>query len=157
VTSRIILEALHTNGGGHLWSIDYPPLDPTWHPQIGIAVGNRFSDQWTYIKGSSRRRLPGLLSSIGPIDLFVHDSLHSTNNVRFELERAWSALDSKGAVVVDDIDSNRGFQLFTHDFRGHHDLICEAEPLQPDPRRFNQKGLFGIIIKTPAGQVAGSA
>jgi hypothetical protein len=83
VTSRIILEALNSNGGAHLWSIDYPPLDTTWHAQIGIAVGNRFADRWTYIKGSSRRRLSGLLSSLGPIDLFVHDSLHSTNNVRF--------------------------------------------------------------------------
>jgi hypothetical protein len=28
-------------------------------------------------------------------------------------------------------------------------MICEAEPLHPDLRRFNQKGLFGIILKEP--------
>ncbi len=26
-------------------------------------------------------------------------------------------------------------------------MICEAEPLHPDLRRFNNKGLFGIILK----------
>jgi hypothetical protein len=147
VTSRFILEALKSNGGGHLWSVDYPPLDTTWHAQIGIAVGSRFSDQWTYIKGSSRRRLPGLLSSIGPIGLFVHDSLHSKDNVCFELEQAWPALQSDGAVVVDDIDSNRGFQLFTDKLDSGQHIVCEAEPVHPDPRRFNQKGQFGIILK----------
>jgi hypothetical protein len=150
VTSRFILEALKSNGGGHLWSIDYAPLDKTWHTQIGIAVSNRFADQWTYIKGSSRRRLPGLLSSIGPVGLFVHDSLHSANNVRFELGEAWSALESDGAIVVDDIDCNRGFQLFTQNFDGYQHLICEAEPVHPDPRRFNEKGQFGIIVKIGA-------
>jgi hypothetical protein len=28
-------------------------------------------------------------------------------------------------------------------------MICEAEPLHPDLRRFNKKGLFGIILKEP--------
>jgi hypothetical protein len=26
-------------------------------------------------------------------------------------------------------------------------LVCEAEPIRPDLRRFNKKGLFGIILK----------
>ena len=152
VTTRFILEALKSNGGGHLWSIDYPPLDTTWHTQIGIAVGDRFADQWTYIRGSSRRRLPTLLSSTGPIGLFVHDSLHSANNVRFELGEAWSALTSDGAIVVDDIDCNRGFQLFMQSFDGYQHLVCESEPVHPDPRRFNKKGQFGIIVKAAAAQ-----
>jgi hypothetical protein len=29
-------------------------------------------------------------------------------------------------------------------------MICEAEPLRPDLRRFNKKGLFGIILKAAA-------
>jgi hypothetical protein len=157
VTSRFILEALKSNGGGHLWSIDYPPLDATWHAQIGIAVGSRFADQWTYIKGSSRRRLPDLLSSMRTVGLFVHDSLHSANNVRFELGEAWSALEPDGAIVVDAIDCNRGFQLFTQDFAGYQHLVCEAEPVHPDPRRFNQKGQFGIIVKVAARDEAGRA
>jgi Methyltransferase domain len=149
VTSRLILEALERNGSGHLWSIDHPPLEREWHEQIGMAVDGRFPHSWTYIRGSSRRRLPGLLSQLGEIDLFVHDSLHSEHNVRFEVDRAWAVLRPGGAIVIDDIDANRGFQSFTQCLSGHRSIICEAEPLHPDLRRFNKKGLFGIILKGP--------
>jgi hypothetical protein len=147
VTSRLILEALERNGDGHLWSIDLPPLDRTWRQQIGVAVGHRLSARWSYIRGSSRRRLPGLLSQLGQIDLFIHDSLHSERNVRFELDRAWAALGPYGALVVDDVDANWGFQSFTRAVSSDLSLICEAEPLRPDLRRFNKKGLFGIILR----------
>jgi hypothetical protein len=150
VTSRFILEALARNGHGHLWSIDLPPLERVWRKQVGVAVGGHCADRWTYIRGSSRRRLPALLSDLGQIDLFIHDSLHSERNVRFELDRAWPALTLNGALVVDDVDANWGFQSFTQTFSGHQSLICEAEPLRPDLRRFNKKGLFGIILKHPA-------
>jgi hypothetical protein len=152
VTSRFILEALDGNGSGHLWSIDHPPLEPEWHEQIGLAVDGRFPDRWSYIRGSSRRRLPGLLTQLREIDLFVHDSLHSEHNVRFEVDRAWAALRPGGAIVIDDIDANRGFRSFTQSFSGHQPLICESEPLHPDLRRFNKKGLFGIILKEPTIQ-----
>jgi hypothetical protein len=26
-------------------------------------------------------------------------------------------------------------------------LVCEAEPVRPDTRRFNKKGMFGIVLK----------
>jgi hypothetical protein len=150
VTSRFILEALERNGTGHLWSIDRPPMEPEWKQQIGIAVGDGFRNRWTYITGSSRRRLPDLLAMLGQIDVFIHDSLHSERNVRFEIDRAWVVLRPGGAIVVDDIDLNRGFDSFGQAFLGkNHSLICEAEPLRPDSRRFNKKGLFGIILKKP--------
>jgi len=149
VTSRIILEAMIRNGRGHLWSIDLPPLDRALREQVGVAVDPVMRDRWTYISGSSRRRLPGLLSRLGRIDLFVHDSLHSERNVRFELDRAWPVLRPEGALVVDDIDANWGFHTFNETFAGNPHLVCEAEPLRPDHRRFNKKGLFGIVLKRP--------
>ena len=79
-------------------------------------------------------------------------SLHSERNVRFELDRAWSALRPNGALVVDDVDANWGFRFFTQIIPGHLSLICDAEPLHPDLRRFNKKGLFGIIVKRPTAQ-----
>jgi len=150
VTSRFILEALARNGDGHLWSIDLPPVDRFWRKQVGVAVGDSHADRWSYIGGSSRRRLPALISRLGEIDLFVHDSLHSERNVRFELDRAWAAMSENGAFVVDDVDANWGFQSFTQAFSPEVSLIGEAEPLRPDSRRFNQKGLFGIIRKQSA-------
>jgi predicted O-methyltransferase YrrM len=106
VTSRFILEALSLNQSGHLWSIDRPPLDDTWHDQIGIAVANRHPRLWSYVRGSSRRQLPRLISQLKQIDLFVHDSLHSERNVSFELAKAWFALRRGGAIVVDDVDAS---------------------------------------------------
>jgi hypothetical protein len=147
VTSRFVLEALERNGDGHLWSIDLPPIDRDWQKQVGMAVGDRFADRWSYMKGSSRRRFPELVSRLGQIDLFIHDSLHSKRNVCFELDRAWPALRPGGAIVVDDVDANWGFQSFTQTYPSHQSMICEAEPLHPDLRRFNNKGLFGIILK----------
>jgi hypothetical protein len=147
VTSRFILEALERNGSGHLWSIDRPPMEREWHEQIGLAVDDGSRHRWSYIRGSSRRCLPAVISQLGEIDLFVHDSLHSERNVRFEMDQAWAALRPGGAIVVDDIDVNRGFQSFTQSFSGYHSIVCEAEPLHPDFRRFNKKGLFGIILK----------
>jgi hypothetical protein len=149
VTSRFILEALERKKAGHLWSIDLPPIEKDWQWHIGVAVGGRYADRWSYIKGSSRLRLPKLLSQLSRIDLFIHDSMHSERNVRFELDRAWAALKPGGALVVDDVDANWGFRSFTQGFSGHQSMVCEAEPLRPDPRRFNNKGLFGIILKEP--------
>jgi hypothetical protein len=153
VTSRCILEALARNGDGHLWSIDLPPLENPWRTQVAAAVGDGHADRWSYIAGSSRRRLPELLSRLGKIDLFVHDSLHSERNVRFELDRAWAASGPAGAIVVDDVDANWGFRSFTQAFPGHPSMICEAEPLHPDLRRFNNKGQFGVVLKQQAAQV----
>jgi Methyltransferase domain len=147
VTSRFILEALERNGTGHLWSIDRPPMERDWQEQIGLAVVDSLRPRWSYIRGSSRRRLPAVLSRLGEIELFVHDSLHSERNVRFEMDQAWAALRPGGAIVVDDVDVNRGFHSFARAFSNFHSIIGEAEPLRPDPRRFNKKGLFGIVLK----------
>jgi len=148
VTSRIILEAL--KGRGRLWSIDYPPPGtPALHEEIGAAVGPWPKEEWSLIFGSSQRRLPKLLKSIAPIDLFVHDSDHRAYNVRFEMALAWNALRPGGAMVIDDIDNNAAFVTFSREVDATR-LICEAEPIRPDTRRYNQKGVFGILIKPAA-------
>ncbi|MGB8321372.1 MAG: class I SAM-dependent methyltransferase [Candidatus Acidiferrum sp.] len=147
VTSRFVLEALERNKAGHLWSIDLPPIERSWQSHIGVAVGDRYAARWSYIKGSSRLRLPKLLCQLPQIDLFIHDSMHTERNVRFELDRAWTRVRPGGALVVDDVDANWGFRSFTQSFSSQQSMICEAEPIRPDPRRFNKKGLFGIILK----------
>jgi hypothetical protein len=152
VTSRFVLEALAVNGDGHLWSIDLPPVETFWRQQVGAAVGSGHAERWSYIAGSSRRHLPELLSRLGEIDIFVHDSLHSERNVRFELDRAWAAMGTSGALVVDDVDTNWGFRSFTQAFPGQQSMVCEAEPIHPDLRRFNKKGLFGVILKRQTAQ-----
>ena len=76
-----------------------------------VAVPESLRSRWTYIEGTSGRRLPKLLSAIGPIDLFVHDSSHTERNVLFELTRPWRALE-RGAIVADDVQQSSAFDKF---------------------------------------------
>jgi hypothetical protein len=156
VTSRVILEALCHDERNHLWSIDVPPHDPAMRRHTGMAVEDNLRPLWTYIEGSSRRRLPALLKELGSIDLFIHDSIHTQRNVVFELQQAWSALRPGGCMVVDDIDSNWGFHFFS-EFQDCVAMVCQSEPLRPDPRRSDHRGLFGIIWKMPLSPVTASA
>lgn len=107
ITSRALLEALERNQRGELWSIDLPPLiESELEEQTAAAVPEPLHDRWTLLRGSSRRMLPSLVLVLGSIDLFIHDSMHTTRNVRFELERVWPALSPGGAVVIDDVEKN---------------------------------------------------
>jgi hypothetical protein len=139
ITTRFILEGLERNGEGHLWSIDLPPLrQGDLSEESGAAVPECCRTRWTYISGSSRRRLPGLLAELDEIDLFVHDSMHTARNLRFELDHAWASLRPGGALLVDDVDHNDAFHSFTEAFAGLRSLIACHD---------DGEGLFGIILK----------
>ena len=112
LTSRVILEGLHRCGNGHLWSIDLPAIDPALHHEIGVAVPEDLRSRWTYVEGTSRRRLPALVSRLQQVDLFIHDSLHTAHNTCFELDTVWPALPPGAVVMVDDIDRSLGFSRF---------------------------------------------
>jgi hypothetical protein len=137
VTSRVILEALERSGRGRLWSIDLPATDPSLHDEIAVAVPKRLNDRWTYIAGTSRRRLPRVLSDVSPVELFVHDSSHTERNVRFELDQAWTAME-RGVIVADDIQQSRAFAAFA-DTRPPTDTIAAAAD--------DARALFGIALK----------
>lgn len=146
ITSRFVLEALERNGRGNLWSVDLPPpRDRSVHHQIGVAVPDRLRDRWSYVRGSSRRRLPGLLAQLERIDLFIHDSRHTERNLLFELREAWARLSPGGVLMADDVDLNCGFHAFRDAHRGAASVIGQAEPLEPDVGRQDDKGVFGFI------------
>jgi predicted O-methyltransferase YrrM len=127
LTTRVLLEALERNGSGRLWSVDLPPLrERALAAETGAAVTPELRRRWTLVTGSSRHVLHGLLREIGPIDVFVHDSMHTTRNVTFELTRAWPALVAGGAALIDDVERNHGLQRF---LAAHPDVcavVCPA-------------------------------
>jgi hypothetical protein len=139
VTTRFILEALERSGSGHLWSIDRPPLDQSLHAQIGAAVTTHLRNRWTLLRGTSRRMLPGLLGRIGPIDLFVHDSLHTERNLRFELTRALGAMATAGALAADDVERNLAFERIVEERR----LAAVVAPAD------DGRSCFGVALPTP--------
>ena len=128
VSSRIMLEALRRSGDGRLASIDLAPLTiPERAAEVAVAITPELRDRWLFVQGSSRRRLPDLLRDLAPIDLFVHDSNHSTRNVHWELTTAWRSLRPGGFVVVDDVEHNWGFDQFLRGGQDREPLWCMAD------------------------------
>jgi hypothetical protein len=146
VISRIVLEALAENGRGHLWSVDLPhPFEQRLHSQTGIAVPDRLRTRWTYVEGSSRRRLPHLVKELGTVDVFVHDSLHTARNTRFEMERIAGVLAPGGVMLVDDISTHQGFGPWTRVPDLADSLVCPSA---------DREGLFGVVRTTTAVRTA---
>jgi cephalosporin hydroxylase len=142
VTSRIVLEAMNLNNHGHLWSIDLPyPLDYSIHGQTGVAVTDACRPRWSYLEGSSRQRLPRLVSEVGHVDVFIHDSLHTAKNVTFEMKQAASAMAPAGIMVVDDIKTHGAFAAFGRRHPEYKTIVCPSA---------DELGMFGVAINAAA-------
>jgi Methyltransferase domain len=146
LTSRVLLEALERNGRGRLWSIDLPPLlERPLAEQTGAAVPERLHERWKLLRGSSRRLLPDLLAELGSIEVFLHDSMHTTRNLAFELEHVWPALASGGAALIDDVEKNVATAQF---LRLHPTTPAVVSPSD------DGMVLIACLIKRNAGSVA---
>ena len=139
MTSRVVLEALERNGRGNLWSIDLPPLmKRELAAETGTAVPPSLFGRWVLLVGSSRRRLPELLRQLPRVDLFLHDSMHTTRNVHFELNSIWPKLRQGGAVLVDDVERNHAVADFRRSSTDAEGIVCRAE---------DGRALIGVFVK----------
>lgn len=138
VTSAHILQALGVNGKGALHSIDLPPLGKNANDYVGWLVPQQLRGRWTLHRGTASRMLPELLSEVGEIDLFVHDSLHTYRNMRFEFEAAWPSLRPGGILISDDVDGNAAFE----ELMSMRDLACSFVL-----RELEKGSSFGIAVK----------
>jgi predicted O-methyltransferase YrrM len=109
VSSSFILRALEENGRGTLYSVDLPPFKKHYERFWGIAVPDDLRSRWRLHRGTSASVLPRLLREIPTVDLFVHDSLHTHNNMRREFDTIWPHLRSGALLLADDIERNRAF------------------------------------------------
>jgi predicted O-methyltransferase YrrM len=142
LTTRVLLEALERNGAGRLWSIDLPPfLERQFAEETGVAVPERLRDRWTLLHGSSRRQLPGLMAYLGQIDLFLHDSMHTARNLRFELDQVWPALTPGGAALIDDVEKNVATGEFLEAHPDAQSAISRAD---------DGEALIGCVVKPGA-------
>jgi predicted O-methyltransferase YrrM len=108
VTTTFILSALNLNRRGRLYSIDLPPVGGDAGKRVGVLVPAELRSRWQLAVGSSRHILPSVLGS-GNVDLFLHDSLHTYRNMRWEFNTAWPHVRPGGVVVADDVQGNRAF------------------------------------------------
>lgn len=113
VSSAHILDAMEANQHGELISIDLPPLGNGWRALVGSAVPPDGRARWTYLRGASSRKLPRAIAEFGPPDIFVHDGLHTLENMLWEYETVWATMDPGALLISDDIDDSYAWQTFS--------------------------------------------
>jgi predicted O-methyltransferase YrrM len=127
ISSAFILMALEANGSGDLYSIDMPGYDtelsrrgvisksvaelPVNNP--GFVIPSDLMRRWHLRIGLSRNELSPLLGELGRIDVFLHDSEHSYENMLFEYRASWPYLSAGGVLLSHDILWNRAFFDFS--------------------------------------------
>ena len=111
-SSFSILSALNENDKGYLYSIDVPSskLPPGKEP--GWIVPEHLREKWDLRLGKSAELLPELLNVVADVDLFIHDSKHSYENMYWEYETAWSTIRTGGLLLSHDISRNSAFRDF---------------------------------------------
>ena len=136
-TASLILYALERNGSGHLHTIDL--RNPTdWISREGLATGflvpERLKARWSLTLKDAKVALPELLSQLGTVDLFYHDSDHSYIHQMWELLTAWPYLTTSGLLASDDLADNTA-------------LFDLARQVPSNLRVTSRQHNFGFIVK----------
>jgi len=125
-TSWAILQALSDNGRGHLTSIDLGIKEssgsrlPTG--QIGGFVPENLRKYWTLEFGDAKELLPRILSKLGAIDMFYHDSEHSYEHMMFEFKIAFAYVKEGGIICSDDVNLNNAWMDFSKLLKHHFEI-----------------------------------
>ena len=106
VSSWTILHALEENKAGKLISIDLPTPNSELMPEVGYLVPKILRHRWDLRIGSSQKILLQILSELGEIDIFQHDSRHSYSNQIREYQCAWPFIKHGGMLISDDISND---------------------------------------------------
>ena len=137
LSTAYILQALYENKSGTLYSIDseFRPWESEF--MIGAAIPDELKKHWKFVKGSSTKKLNNLLESVGKIDIFLHDSMHTYKNMLFEFQNAWPYIKRDGFLLSDDVLENNSFLEF-----------YESKKLEPILlSTLSKKHVFGILKK----------
>lgn len=114
VSTAYILLALRANGRGTLESIELGEsayLPPSHLP--GWVVPEWLRDGWKMHIGDARELLAPLAQKLAPLDIFIHDSLHTYDHMMFEFEQAFPHLRPGGILIADDAQWNSSFNEFS--------------------------------------------
>lgn len=110
ISSTYLLLACHLNGKGHVYSIDIDNrqyLAPG--NEIGWIVPDELRALWSLLLGDSHLVLPHILSQLGQVDIFIHDSNHTYADMKFEFETSYPHIRSGGLLLSDDTNFNTAF------------------------------------------------
>ena len=110
---RIGILAMEENNKGHLYSIDLPsPELLSSGKEPGWVVPEHLRNRWDLRFGMSSELLPSLLEEVKMVDIFLHDSEHSYENMYWEYKTTWRYLRKGGLLLSHDITLNSAFRDF---------------------------------------------
>lgn len=154
LTSTFILEAMIRNGHGQLISADlpsYPETGPSNQDgchavlprgkQPGWVVPDSKCGRWKKLIGASMEMLPPVLAERGEIDIFLHDSEHTTQTMFEELSLGWKHLRRGGILICDNADMSSAF----HDLVGRY--RCPSIQFSTCDRTYLDAVNLGLAIK----------
>ena len=107
ISSAYILCALEDNDCGELYSIDLPSGEESGWMIPGYLRRRRHLEL-----GRSAEKLAPLLGKLGTIDVFLHDSEHSYQNMAFEYQTAWVHLRDGGILLSHNVTIAVPFPTF---------------------------------------------
>ena len=112
MSSFIILSALNENGKGKLYSIDLADvgMPKIYGKEPGWIVDEELRKRWTLIYGKTSDELPELLEKLKYVDIFLHDSEHSYENMQFEFSLALKYMSENSLLLSDDVRANSAFE-----------------------------------------------
>ena len=136
ISSSYILQALEDNKIGKLYSID--SIFRPWQTEemIGSIIPKKLKKKWKLIIGKSTEKLENISNEVKDLDIFIHDSSHTYENMMFEFNIIIKNIKKEGIIISDDVIGNDAF----HDFSTSNNVKKYVIKVE------GNQGL-GIIIK----------
>ena len=122
-TTATVLQAMEKAGEGRLYSIDLPALQHDPGEPVGGAVPAALRHRWQLELGDSRKKLEPLCARVAPIDVFLHDALHTYSSQLREYRTAWPFIRSGGLLLSDDVN-NPAFVEFAREVGARPHLVA---------------------------------
>lgn len=123
MSAIFILEALRAQGAdSRLTTLEgYPPLFSMSSP----LLTDRYGSQVACRLGSTQEALPGLVDTLGPLDLLFHDAGHSRDDYVRDFQAVLPRLSDGAVVLIDDIrwESGRFVQGDPRCYEGWLELV----------------------------------
>lgn len=130
-SATMILQQIVRQEHGRLISIDVESLVSS---KYGALIPAELRAYWELRLQKDAPLLPLVLSELGQLDFFLHDSRHVVSHMKWEYELAWRHLRSGGCLASHDIIMTTAFQDFRR--RYAHEIQAGGEI-----------GSFGFYVK----------
>ena len=150
-SSFMILTALQREGSGKLYSIDIDTSNSVKQDGgVGYMVPAHLKKYWVLEVGDTRKLLKPILSKLGKLDMFIHDSDHSYQVMSFEYDLAWKFLKKSGFLCSDDINHSDAFDEFLIKHKNDFTNLHEFQEIARPEDNVNKRPMIGFLQKNIA-------